>query len=293
VGRGGVDYEYSIGRFEVTTAQWVEFLNAALDRPAGEAIPFVSVPGTGFWGGTATTPMNPGGRRFVSRPGQEMFPVGDIDWRMSAVLCNWYHNGKSLDRSAFLNGAYDASTFGYGPLGFTDQMAHHPDARYWIPTWDEWLKAAHFDPHKNGPDQPGWWVYSYRSDTQLLGGPPGTGVANFGFTSGAFSIPLGAYPQTMSPWGLLDVAGATSEWTEHVLDFGPGEMYRTYVGSAWRSDQFSGIADAIFAPTSELPHIAGFTNGLRIASAVPAPSTAILAMGVYPLIGWTVRRRRR
>ncbi|MFN7022419.1 MAG: hypothetical protein ACK4WH_13975, partial [Phycisphaerales bacterium] len=25
VGRGGVDYEYSIGRFEVTTAQWVEF----------------------------------------------------------------------------------------------------------------------------------------------------------------------------------------------------------------------------------------------------------------------------
>lgn len=29
IGRGSVNYEYRIGRFEVTSGQWSEFLNAA------------------------------------------------------------------------------------------------------------------------------------------------------------------------------------------------------------------------------------------------------------------------
>jgi hypothetical protein len=32
IGRGSVGYEYRIGKFEITTAQYVEFLNAAFDR---------------------------------------------------------------------------------------------------------------------------------------------------------------------------------------------------------------------------------------------------------------------
>jgi hypothetical protein len=36
---GRVDYEYRIGRFEVTTAQWVQFMNAATDRPSNDRIP--------------------------------------------------------------------------------------------------------------------------------------------------------------------------------------------------------------------------------------------------------------
>lgn len=35
IGRGSVGYEYRIGKFEITTAQYVEFLNAAFDRPPG------------------------------------------------------------------------------------------------------------------------------------------------------------------------------------------------------------------------------------------------------------------
>ncbi|MCE7975395.1 MAG: hypothetical protein DYG92_13900, partial [Leptolyngbya sp. PLA1] len=40
--RGSVAYEYKIGRYEMSTGQWVEFMNAALNRP--DPIPWVEVP---------------------------------------------------------------------------------------------------------------------------------------------------------------------------------------------------------------------------------------------------------
>ncbi len=96
-GRGGVGYEYKIGRFEVTSAQWREFFNASLNRPDGP-IPWV-LPATQI--------------------GSGMAPVGGVSWRTCAIFCNWLHNNKSLDRAAFLSGAYDVSTFGdrAGPGG--------------------------------------------------------------------------------------------------------------------------------------------------------------------------------
>ncbi|MBY0260999.1 MAG: formylglycine-generating enzyme family protein, partial [Phycisphaerales bacterium] len=171
VGRGSVPYEYRIGRTEVTTAQWAEFFSAALDRPASDTLPHVSAPG--FWGAAPATPLNPGGRRFAPVPGRELSPAGNIGWRTAAMYCNWLHNDKRTDRDAFLSGAYDVSTFGDDLNGFTDQRTRSPGARFFIPTWDEWLKAAHFDPNKAGPGQGGWWQYSLTSDTQPTYGPPG------------------------------------------------------------------------------------------------------------------------
>jgi len=103
----------------------------------------------------------------VTLPGNEMIPVGDISWRMAAIYANWLHNDKSTARSAFLNGAYDVSTFGYinGDVA-TDQAAHHPSARYWIPTLDEMIKASHHDLSKPNLDGTtgGYWLYSNGSN---------------------------------------------------------------------------------------------------------------------------------
>jgi len=149
IGRGGVNYPYNIGRFEVTTAQWVDFFNAAYDRPPSDALPNLLPPT--YWGAVGTTPHTPGGQRWAVPPGHEMYPVGNISWRMAAMYCNWLCNNKSTDRSAFLNGAYDVSTFGYSGNSITDQPTHTPGARYWIPTLDEWIKAAHYDPQPLRP----------------------------------------------------------------------------------------------------------------------------------------------
>jgi hypothetical protein len=221
--------------------------------------------------------------------------VGDISWRMAAMYCNWQHNGKSSDRAAFLSGAYDVSTFGFNGGIFRDQLAHSPGARFWIPTWDEWLKAAHYDPMKSNPDGStgGWWQYSNSSDTPYTYGAPGVGQANAGFTSpDPFSISLGAY-STTSSWGLYDMAGGTAEWTESVRTLIVGERFRIFEGSHWGQDGFqSFLVDSVRnRGGDEYPHIPTYEFGLRIASSIPAPGPWSIGAGALCTLG--PRRKRR
>ncbi|MBX9736681.1 MAG: formylglycine-generating enzyme family protein [Phycisphaerales bacterium] len=297
-GRGGVDYDYRIGRFEVTTAQWVQFFNAAYSRPQSEGLPHMLPPDGGFWGAQSDPNYQGPGQRWVVAPGQENRPVGNISWRMAAMYCNWLHNDQRSDRAAFLNGAYDVSTFGYFGNIFTDQFTHDAGARYWIPTWNEWLKAAHFDPNRHGTGQGGYWNISNASDTPLLYGPPTNpfAQANAEFDEDSrplnplgidpFSISLGAYPQTQSPWGLLDVAGGTWEWTEEVRTTFGNPTQRIFDGSAWTQTQF---LDEIQYGGSDFPSYSGIFSGLRIASAIPSPSASMALVGLLVV---TMRRRR-
>ncbi|MFO0831254.1 MAG: SUMF1/EgtB/PvdO family nonheme iron enzyme [Phycisphaerales bacterium] len=292
VGRGGVDYEYGIGKTEVPLSLWVEFYNAAMDRPVGDSIPHVLTP---FWSAQSVTPNNsgnPAARRWAVPSGAANRPVGGISWRTAAILCNWLTNNKSLDHAAFLNGAYDVSTFGYFGNIFTDQDAHTPGARYYIPTWDEWLKAAHYDPNRNDPTLGHWWRYSYMSDTQLAGGIPGVGNGNYGFSSPSpFSIPLGAYPSVQSPWGLLDTAGGTSEWTESIRTLQTtGEKFRWFDGSSWNSSPGFALTDAVFPAGNALPNSGTLGYGFRLALTVPSPSTVAIPVALCLLRG--TRRQR-
>lgn len=311
--RGRVDYEYSIGKFEVTTAQWVEFMNAAFDRPASDRIPFAFSPTQ--WAAQATSPNTPGAQRWVVPAGREMLPVGGLDWRTCAIYANWLHNDKAANREAFLSGAYDVGTFGY--LGetslFTDQITRSPGARYWIPSLDEWMKAAHYDPNKQNSDGSvgGWWTYANGSDTPFVYGPPGVRSSTGGFpgpdpngpfaTANAawefqfpgfspFLVQLGAYG-VMSPWGLYDAAGGTREWIEGVFYQVTGDEFpsnRLYEGSGWTTgfggDLLRGVGGGEF-PSAPVTGV-----GLRIASNVPSPGLGSLGL---VLIGMSLGRRRR
>lgn len=300
VGRGSVRYEYRIGRMEVTSAQWAEFYSAAFNRPVNDRIPHVGLPE--FWGGTTTPGDVPGGVRFVTSSASANLPAGGISWRTAAIYCNWLHNGKSTDRSAFLSGAYDVSTFSYFGNIFQDQAAHSPGARYYIPTWDEWLKAVHYDPNKTNADGSvgGWWSWANSSEQPPVYGPPGVSVNGQPTTSGGlwdedsfpgyspFAVPLGSYPQATSPWGLLDTSGGTSEWTESINTLGSGVRARILDGSAWASSE--PISDRIFGRGGDFPNVPTFDYGFRIAAVVPSTGTAwLLLAGSSALV---VRRRR-
>jgi hypothetical protein len=280
VGRGGVDYSFRIGRYEVTTGQWCEFMNAALDRPASDSIPFVSAPSN--WGAVPTTPQN-GGQRWTVPAGREMYAAGGVDWRTCAIFCNWLDHNKSTSRDAFLSGSYDVSTFGYIGNIFTDQEARSPGAQYFLPTWDELLKASHYDPNRFGPGQGGWWTYNNGTNSPSIGGAPpsmgGSGQANFGFSGppSPFSIPLGAY-STQSPWGLFDTAGGTSEWTESIRTISTGARFRYDLGSYWNSSPGESIADSLYAPGAEFPSVGTYNLGFRIAAVVPSPSAISIFM---------------
>ncbi|MFN7020089.1 MAG: SUMF1/EgtB/PvdO family nonheme iron enzyme [Phycisphaerales bacterium] len=304
VGRGSVGYEYHIGRFEWTTAQAVEFFNAAFDRPANDQLPHLIPPR--FWGGVSATPTVPGGQRWRVQAGGAMLPVGDISWRMAAMYCNWLHNGKATHREAFLDGAYDVSTFTYTGTVFNDQQRHHPDARYWIPTWDEWLKAAHYDPAKDNGDGTtgGWWIYPNGGDTPLVYGPPGAMVngaptqANGPWSqsfpgANPFGVLLGAYTNAPSPWGLFDVAGATSEWTEEVsLTNGLFPTDRYFDGTAWLDSQGNRGVDRLQSVGGIFPSFSNYNHGFRIASSVPGPSCSVL-LALSAVMAWKRPRGKR
>jgi len=304
--RGGVNYGYSIGRFEVTTAQWTEFFNVAFDRPSNDRIPHLIPPD--FWGAVGTTPTTPGGQRWRVPPGNEMRPVGDISWRMAAIYCNWLCNNKQTNREAFLSGAYDVSTFGFETgvpnIRFTDQQSHTPGARYWIPTFDEMFKASHFDPNGNGPDEPRWWNYNISRDTAPVYGPPGVLVngrpseANAGWDNrnypgvSQYAVPLGSYPTVQSPWGLLDVAGGTTEWTETITVSSSGQRFRVFDGSFWGQDSGQAeLVDWLRIKGDEFPHIPTLEFGFRIASSIPAPGTS--AVGLCLVFLSCARRKQR
>lgn len=289
IGRGSVGYEYSMGRLEVTTAQWCEFFNSYYDRSTPLNSPFVHAPAV--WGAFQTAPTNAGGFRWNVPAGNENLPVGGISWRTAAMYCNWLNNNKSTDPSAFQNGAYDVSTFGDAGNGFNDQVTHNVNSRYWIPTWDEYIKAAHFDPNRNGANQPGYWIGPSTIGHLPNPGPPGTREANYGFSSpNPFAIPLGSYGAVRSAWGLLDASGGTSEWTEAIGVNSGQNVNRGYAGSYWGASTNASILDSIYVLAGESPGYRGYGVGFRVASSVPVPTTCIVLASACVALG--ARRRR-
>jgi len=134
IGRGSVDYKYRMSKLEVTSGQWLEFINTFApqsDNPFSFLRPTIS--------GLQSVPGIPGTYELdPSIENAEMVPVQGITWRDAAMFTNWLHNDKSSDWSAIMDGAYDASTFTQNPDGsYNDQLIHSPDAKVWIPTLDE------------------------------------------------------------------------------------------------------------------------------------------------------------
>lgn len=289
-GRGTVNYEFRMSKLEVTTGQWMEFINTFSTQNAPG---FLFQEGPSIWGAQRDpTYFGPGVRfKLKNAPNAAMRPVTGISWRDAAMFCNWLHNGKGSALSAYQNGAYDTSTFTTNPNGtFNDQVAHSPGARYWIPTFDEALKSQHYDPDRYGQGRGGWWLYPNMSDDPPIGGPPGQGQTNAGFGlpfMAEWDIPLGSYPDVVSPWGLLDAAGANSEWNEYIFFDGGDHVERGLKGSF--AD--GGIPlDHANALSSEKPDTHGVRMGLRIVSAVPSPGAA--AGLLLAVLAGIVRRRR-
>lgn len=290
-GRGRVDHTYRISRLEVTTSQWMEFVNTYSTQ--SDDLKWFAFPD--YWGATRDMSYHGPGQRWKlkSAAGSANWPVTGITWRESAQFCNWLTNDKRKSLDAIASGAYDTSTFGWNQdVGFTDQSAHTPGAKFWIPTQDEWLKAVHYDPAKNN-GKGGWWRYPNTSDTAPVPGIPGVGETSAGYDpysySDGFEVPLGSYPNTLTPWGLLDATGGASEWTESWYNIDATHHYDRFYDGAPAGNISSSQLDRIDSVAAQLPIEQTSWVGLRIAS-VPAPG--VLSLTGLAAIGLLARRRR-
>jgi len=295
VGRGAVDYEYRVARNEVSTGQYLAFLNTFSTQ--SDALAQRLRPPS-HWGAERDRSYGGPGVRYTLRidvPDADRLPLIGLNWRGAAYYINWMNNDLSSDSLAIENGAYDASTFTDNPQGgFNDQDARNPGARYFLPTWDEAIKASHWDPDKFGPGDGGWWIYNDGSDTEPIGGPPGEGETSARWIDNMFGsrpaqdTPLGSYPGTTTPWGLLDASGGGGEWTETWIDVGVD----VNIGRYWTGHPagiLGNVDDATFSG-SDWPINESYTT-LRIAATVPAPVS--LAGPLIALVFTSSRRKRQ
>jgi formylglycine-generating enzyme len=114
-GYGAVGYDYRIGKYEVTNAQWNAF-TAAAGAPTG----------------------NPSDAYNASAyPTGAQQPTNNVSWYEAAQFCNYLTSGdKSL-------GAYQLGTDGSITVDRAAAISAYGTA-YVIPTEDEWYKAAYY-----------------------------------------------------------------------------------------------------------------------------------------------------
>ncbi|MBR1870297.1 MAG: SUMF1/EgtB/PvdO family nonheme iron enzyme [Kiritimatiellae bacterium] len=117
---GCVPYKYSIGKYQVTNAQWCEFLNAC----GGEG--FHRDMERGILGGIECKCG-----RYVPKPGRENKPVTYVDCKSLMRYCNWL-TCADPERGSY---ALDCSV----PQRLEGGV-------YFLPTDDEWYKAAYYNP---------------------------------------------------------------------------------------------------------------------------------------------------
>jgi formylglycine-generating enzyme required for sulfatase activity len=190
---------------------------------------------------------------------------------------NWLHNGEGSGDTE--NGVYEISE------GLSETRS--TNAKYWIPSQDEWYKAAY---HKNDGATGNYWSSPTGTDDTPNNNLPtsdtgnSANFANPGYTTGSFSYPLtdvGAYALSGSPYGTFDQGGNVWEWNESLVSL----SFRGQRGGAWSFNNFdlSGTYDGVF-PTHESNSV-----GFRVAS-IPEPATAwLVCIGIAGGLVW--RRR--
>lgn len=295
VGRGSVAYDYRIAKTELSSGEWVTFLNTF--SPVAQPHPYwntVNTLGASYWGGTEIfNHPDPQPRfRLINYPNAANLPVIGIPWYMAAMYCNWLHNGRSSDPASLIRGAYDTTTWGTNQDGsFSDALTHETGARYWIPTLDEWLKAGYYDPNDHGQGDDGWWLYANSKDRPPIPGAPGVGETAVGWNQApgsnmvGYLVPLGAYPDQTSPWGLLDISGGAGEYVEEATPWA-----RYWLGSypvRQQNPDPNDIFNSLLRVGGDHPNGAGFA-GLRLASAVPSSGAATLLL----IVGGCIFQRR-
>ena len=291
-GYGAVDYEYNIGKFEVTTGQYTEFLNAVATTDTYGLYDTAMADPFGSWSCNIQRSGPAGSYSYSVEANWADRPVNFVSWGNAARFCNWLTNGMPTgaqglttteDGSYFLNGAT-----GNEELMTVRRKGPQDWGQYVIPTEDEWYKAAY---HRNDPGAPGgnYFDYPTSSDTvpsnDLIDPDPGNNGNFYQLTTYTIDSPywrseVGEFENSESSYGTFDQGGNVYEWNEAIIG--------TYRGTRGGSFHFNSHYLYAAVRNWNSPTTSQNKTGFRVAE-VPEPATmSLLAMG-----GLAVLRRRR
>ena len=294
-GRGAVSYDFSIMKFEFTNAQYAAFLNT-VDPTGANALGLFNVNmNNGLRGGINSPNLGaPVGTRYTVKPNFGDKPVGAISWFDAARVANWLHNGGTASSSTE-TGAYTVT--GLLETSSPTTVARNPGATFWIPTQDEWYKAAFY----NGDGT--YWDYATESNTVPTAvSANATGVGSAGPTGNFANYNNGAdwNPGSTngnvtsvgtnggsSHYGTYDMNGNVQE----VIQGAAGATNMILLGGAYSSASGALIAGAT-PPSGVSASAAALTNGFRLATHAPEPGSTIPLLTLFGL-GMAKSRRRK
>jgi len=236
---GAADYEYRMGKFEVTTGQYTEFLNAVA---ASDTYGLYNANMWSHdWGCKIDQSGLDGSYTYSVAADREDRPVNYVDWGDAARFGNWLTNGMPTGAQG-LSTTEDGSYFLNGAVSNVALMAvtRKAGAQYVIPSEDEWYKAAY---HKNDGPTGNYFDYPTSSDavpSNVLTDPDPGNNANFASSSAPrytiwspyYRTEAGEFENSESPYGTFDMTGNVREWNEAIIGSYP---YRGYRGGGFYS----------------------------------------------------------
>ena len=262
-GYGAVAYEYKIAKNETTIGQYAEFLNA---KAKSDPYALYSTNVTTSYINGISRSGSSGSYSYTVNPGSANKPITYVSWFDAARFCNWLHNGQgsgSTESGAYtLNGAMSGI------------YTVNPGAQTWIPSENEWYKAAYYDATKGGTG--GYWQYPTQSNTlggNTIGVPNSANYWDGDFVGypGMALTDVGAYgANSDSFYGTNDQGGNVFEWNDAVVS-GSSRGLR---GGSWNLDDY----DLASSGRYDLdPSFEFYNVGFRVAS-VPEPSCVVLTI---------------
>ena len=259
---GAVAYTYQIGKYEVSREMILKATSAG-----GLGITLEDM--TSFGGNGANRPAT------------------GVSWNEAARFVNWLNTSKGYQAAYNFttSGANDNITlWGAGQYSGSNQY-RHKDAYYFLPTLDEWYKAAY------GSSSGTWYNFPNGSDsapTAVTGGTAAN-TAVYGQSNSAGPADI-TNAGGLSPYGTMAQGGNAWEWNETAYDGSNNSASenREMRGGSWGNGS-SIFLDASNSRANNSPTNALSNYGFRVAS-VPEPGSASLV--ILGLAAVLARRRR-
>ena len=258
-GYGAVSSAYNIGTYDVTNAQYVDFLNAKGASNSNGI--YNSTMGTvGSNVSQITQSGSSGSFTYSVSSTYAGMPVVGVTWFDAARFSNWLGNGQ---------GSGDMETGAYTLAGaMSGVILANSGAAVRLPSENEWYKAAYYNGTTSSSSlYPNGQNTITSADANYY--PAATGLVNVGYG-------------TASSYGTYGQGGNAWQWNDAVIS-GSSRGLR---GGSWfsYSDVLASSGRGIYGPS-----VVSNAVGFRVAS-VPEPTSVVLTMFASGML--LIRRKR-